>query len=422
MTRLLSLHIILLGAVCVLSFPRAGAQGVQEAGTEVRGERSVQMSEAMYRRLTAIHELLGENEVDEALTRLGVMRAENLNAYEEALVYQTEGFSHAQAGNLGPAIAAFRRCLELDALSNVAQQSTRYSLAGLLAGEGQFEEAISTMLTWLRFAQEPVAADAYMLIGSSYAELEEMDAALPYVREAIRRAEVPNESWHRLELSIHLERVDYRSASELLRRMVVIWPDNARYWEMLASAYTELADDSNALATLMVAYRKGLVTEEARLLNLARLNLFLDIPYEAGRLLEAEIENGRVSESQETLELLLSAWTAAREFAKAVDVIDILAPLSEDGEYDLQKARLLTEQGDWPAVIDATERALERGGIRSVGNALILKGMAHTELQQWDQALAAFEQARDLGDNAERNARAWIEFVRDRRQVAATLR
>lgn len=382
----------------------------------------MQMSENMYRRLTAIHALLSENGVDEVLSRLEAMRGENLNAYEEALVLQTEGFAHAQTGNLVAAIAAFRRCLELDALSNVAQQSTRYSLAGLLAGEGQFQEAVSTMLTWLRFAQEPVAADAYMLIGSSYAQLEELDAALPYVREAIERAEEPNESWHRLELTIHLERMDYQSASALLRRMVVVWPDRARYWEMLASAYTELADDSNALATLMVAYKKGLITEEARLLNLARLNLFLDIPYEAGRLLEAEIGNGRVSETRETLELLLSAWTAAREFEKAVEVIDRLSPLSEDGEYDLQKARMLTEQGDWSAVIDATERALERGGIRRVGDALILKGMAHTELQQFDQALIAFEQARDLGDSAERNAQAWIEFVRDRRQVAATRR
>ena len=420
MTRPSPLHSFLLGAAGIVAASWVGAQDVQEAGTEVRGPRSVQMSEEMYRQLSALHELLGEDQTDEVLTRLEALRRQNLNAYEEALIYQTEGISHAQAGNYALAIAAFRRCVELDALSNLAQQSTLYSLAGLLTGEGQFEEAISTMLTWLRFAQEPVAADAYMLIGSSYSEMAELDAALPYVQEAISRAEVPNESWYRLELSIHVERSDYESVVGLLRQMVVLWPDNARYWEMLASAYTELEEDSSALATLTVAYKRGLVTEQSRLLDLARLNLFLDIPYEAGRLLETEIGNGRVASSQETLGLLLSAWTVAREFDKALSVIDALAALSDDGADYLRKARLLTEQEDWPGVVDATEQALERGGIEREGDAWILKGMAHAELEQYDRALAAFEEASRLGDDAQRNARAWIGYVRDRRQAAVT--
>lgn len=422
MTRPIPLHSFLVGVLCAVPLPWADAQGVQEAGTEVRAVRSVQMSEERYRQLTAIHELLAENEIDEAVSRLETLRRQNLNEYEEALIHQTEGFLHTQAGNYALAIDAFRRSLELDALSNVAHQSTLYSLAGLLASEAQFEEAVSSMLTWLRFAQEPVAADAYILIGSSYMELNQLDAALPYVQEAISRAEVPGESWYRLELSIHFELMDYPSAAGLLRHMVVIWPDNARYWEMLASAYTELEDDSSALATSMVAYKRGLVVEEARLLNLARLNLYLDIPYEAAKLLETEISSERISSNQETLDLLLSAWTAAREFEKAIDVIDELAPLSDDGGYYLQKARLLAEQANWAQVVEASDQALERGGIERLSDAWILKGMAHAELGQYDPALAAFEEARLVDDSAQRNAEAWIEYVRDRRRVAVTRR
>jgi len=420
MIRLVPLHSLLVGVLCGVPTPWADAQGVQEAGTEVREVRTVQMSEEIYRRLTAVHEVLGENEVDEALIRLEALKRQNLNAYEEALIYQTEGFLHSQAGDYKFAIDAFRRSLELDVLSNLAHQSTLYSLAGLLASEGQFEEAASSMLTWLRFAQEPVAADAYMLIGSSYVELIQLDEALPYVQEAIRRVEAPSESWYRLELSIHFEQMDNPSAAGLLRRMVVIWSDNARYWEMLASTYTELEDDSSALATSMVAYKRGLVLDEARLLNLARLNLYLDIPYEAAKLLETELSSGRISSDQEALDLLLSAWTAAREFDKAIGVIDELAPLTDDGGYYLQKARLLAEQADWSRVVEASDRALEGVGIEQLGDAWILKGMAHAELGQYDAALAAFEEARLVDDSAQRNAEAWIEYVRDRRRVAAT--
>src|SRR5690606_20234396 len=163
-------------------------------------------------------------------------------------------------------------------------------------------------------AQEPVSADAYMLVGSSHAELGRLEAALPWVQEAIRRSEQPNESWHMLELSIHFEQMSYERAAQLLQRMVVLWPSNGRYWEMLASCYLELAADDDALATLMVAYKKDLLQEEAKILNLVRLNMFVDLPYEAGRILEQEMRRGRVEETEANLELLRSAWTAAREF------------------------------------------------------------------------------------------------------------
>ena len=299
------------------------------------------------------------------MSRLDDLRDMRLSAYEEALVYQTYGFVYAQQGDYTRAIEAFERCLALDALPNIANQGMLYSLAGLYQNEDLFQKVIDTMRVWFSYAQEPVPGDAYMLVGSSYAQLEQLDQALPYVREANLRTETPNESWYMLELSIYFEQMDYTSAVGLLRRMVVFWPRNARYWEMLASAYLELEDDSNALATLMVAYKQGMVEEEAKLLNLVRLNMFLDLPYVAGQILDTELDAGRISATEDHLELLLSAWTSAREYARAVQVIDRLAPESDDGRYYMQKAQLLSEQADWPGVIDAAGRALSKGGLES---------------------------------------------------------
>ncbi len=411
----------LIGAAALaLWLPAATGQGVQEAGTAVREERSVQMSENVYRRITAVHELLSEDDLEGAIERLDTLLEMRLSDYEEALVHQSYGFAYAQQGDYVRALASFEMCLAIDALPNLANQGMLYSLAGLYANEGQFQKAIDTMSTWFSYAEEPVPADAYMLVGSSYAQTEQLGDALPYVQEANARAETPNESWRMLELSIYFDPtlMDYEAAVELLSEMVVLWPDRARYWEMLASAYLELEDDPNALATLMVAYKQGMVEEAPKLLNLVRLNLFLELPYEAGQILETEIASGRIEESSENLELLLSAWESAREYARAVAVIDKLAPLSDDGEHYMRKAQLLAEQADWSAVIEATGRALAVGGLEATGQALVLKGMAHAELSEFDLALAAFDEARDYEDAARRNADAWIEYVRDRSQVA----
>lgn len=390
-----------------------------EAGTAEREEPRAGMAENVYRRLTAIHELIGDGDLAGALSRLDDLRDMRLTPYEESLVYQAYGFAYAQQEDYGRAIEAFERCVALDALPNAAHQELLYSLAGLYQNEGRFEDAIETMRVWFGYAEEPVPADAYMLVGSSYAQLERLDRALPYVQEANRRARTPNESWHMLELSILFEEMRYESAVALLRRMLVHWPRTARYWEMLASAYLELEDDGNALATLMVAYQQGMLDEEAKLLNLVRLNLFLELPYEAAEILETQMAAGRISDSDEHLELLLSAWTAAREYAKAVAVIDRLAPRAGDGRYYMQKAQLLSEQADWAGVVEATARALDKGGLESPGEALVLKGIAHAELAEYDLALEAFGAAREHEDSARRNAEAWIEYVRDRRRVVS---
>ena len=405
------------------AFP-LGAQetGVQEVGTETREEKSVTMSELVYNRLNSIHELMAEEKLDDALKRLRALEGGRLTNYEQALVMQTFGFVYAQTGDYDRAIESFEKCLALDALPNIAQQGMLYSLAGLYAARDRYRDTVTTMSTWFKFAQEPVDAGAYMLVGSAYAELQEMDNALPYVMEAINRSDEPKESWYQLALSLHFEKQDYKSAAALLRQMVVIWPDKPQNWEMLSSSYLELKQDNDALATLMVAYAKGLVTSEAKILNLVKMNLFLNIPFEAGKILEQALNTGAVTKDQTNLELLLSAWTGAREFDKAIAVIDQLAPMSDDGEYYWQRAQLFNEKGAWEEVVNSTSAALEKGGLKRPGDAYVLMGMAHTELGQFDLAVSSFEEAKEHGDTARKNAVAWIDYVNDRRQVALAQR
>jgi tetratricopeptide (TPR) repeat protein len=204
--------------------------------------------------------------------------------------------------------------------------------------------------------------------------------------------------------------------------MVLLWPGNALYWDLLAGTYLELQDDASALATLMVAYENGLVFEEAKLLNLIRLNLFLDVPYQAAVILEAELSVGRIAESQETLDLLLSAWTRAHEFDRALSVIDRLAPLSGDASYLVRKARLLSEQARWDEAIEAAEAALVAGGLEDTGETLLLKGIAQAELGRYDDALATLQEASGLESEAATSAAAWSDYVRDRQQALASQR
>ena len=377
------------------------------------------MTEPVYRRLSAIHELMGEGDNAEALQRsMAMLENTRMNPYERALVLQAVGFIHANENRIEKAIEFFEKSLAEDALPTQAQQGMLYSLASLYAAESKFRKAIETAREWFKYEAEP-KADAYMLIGSSFAQLEEYKNAEPYVERAIEKSDKPKEPWYQLLLAIRFETKQLPKAIPLLREMIQIWPEQRRYWETLSGAHMQLNQDQDALSTMMVAYHKGLITEQEKILSLVRLNMFLDIPFTAGQILDEAMAAGTVERNKKHLELLEQAWTAAQEYDRALQVMTELGDLTGDPAYAINQAKVYNELTRWDDVIAAANRALEQG-YDDKGEAYLLIGTAYSELGRFQDSLAAFKRAEDAGDaDQRRDARAWIGFVNDRIKIAS---
>ena len=69
-----------------------GPEGVE------RKERSSLIGERTFRRLSAVHEQLGESQYADALKGLKGLESGNLNDYESAMVNQTYGYVYAAQG------------------------------------------------------------------------------------------------------------------------------------------------------------------------------------------------------------------------------------------------------------------------------------------------------------------------------------
>ncbi|MEM8548581.1 MAG: hypothetical protein AAGF46_10525 [Pseudomonadota bacterium] len=381
------------------------------------------MTEPTYKRLSAIHELMGTEGAEgvdnaEALKRAKALaETSRLNEYERALVLQTIGFLYANDNKLPEAIKYFEDSLALNALGSIEQQGMLYSLASLYASREQFRDAIRTAREWFRYEPDP-KADAYILIGSSFAQLEDYRSALPYVKKAIQKADEkgkkPVESWHQLELAVYFETDQKPKAIPLLRKMIQLWPDKDTYWETLSGVHMELRQDRDALSTMMVAYHKGLMDDADQVLSLARLNMYLDIPYTAGVILAQEIDSGLVPRTKENLETLKSAWVASQEFDRGLEVMAELGRLTGDPTYSIDRAKIFNEKADWANTIAAAQESLEQGYDKP-GEAYLLIGSAYAELGELNNAIKALRGAESEGTPDERrNARAWISFVQDR--------
>lgn len=380
---------------------------------EQRQEPSTAMSERVYRQLARVHELLGDGKLDDALADLDRIGTRNLGPYELAQVHQTLGFIHAQQGRDDDALAAFERCIALDALPTFAQQGVVFSVARYYAGQARYRESNQTAMRWFRFAPEP-GADAYMLVGVNHVQQDDLPAGLPYVRRANAIAP-PREAWMRVELAILVETGQREAAIALAEEIVNLWPDKARHYETLAGLLLDAGEDARALSVLSVPWLADLFREERQILTLARLNLHLNNPARGAAVLAAALGDGRVPPTVANLELLLNAWSAARETAQAAAVTDQLAATAEHGEYHLRRALLDSEDGDWPGVAAAAEQALAKGGLARPGEAWVLHGVALAEMARFPAALEAFEGAMREGPEAtRRNAEAWMRYVRIR--------
>lgn len=416
---LASMTAALLLTCCAIA--RADAAG--DGGAGRREEPPVIMSEAVFKRLSTIHELLNRQETEQALERLTSLQRQRLSPYEAALVMQAFGYAYVGENRNDLAVEYFEKTLALDALPSMAQQGMLYSLAGLYASMQRHADAIRVLSEWFDHEPEPVA-DAYVMLASSYYELGRFDQALSNIALANEKQHqlgiAPVESWYQLQLAILFELDQFKQAARLLRQMIVLWPDRSAYWKNISAIYSRLEMDEEALAFLSLAHAGGHLEREQDVLFLVRLYLYLEQPYPGGLLLESEMASGRVAREQANLELLLQAWQAAKEYPRAAAVLDELALLEGSGRFVLEKARLLVQLADWAAAAEAARLAIEKGGLADPAEAWLMMGMALAEDQRYPQAEQALRQVRKVGsEDQSRRAQGWLEYIGERKEVMA---
>lgn len=383
---------------------------------EVRKTPPSNMSESFYNRLSRAHQLLDEGNPDEALTLLSRIRPDRSVTYEAAQLHQTYGFIYTQLNREDEAFEAFEKTLELDALPTHQHQAIAYSVAGYYAGNEQYEKSSQALLDWFRYEPSP-QAEAYAVMAANYAQKGMMQEALPYVLVANRLAEQPNRNWRNLQLAVHIALSQFEDAIALLKENVGIWPNDVQTYVTLSMLYTETGEELSALAALSIPWQKGILVAQENILDLVRLNLYLNNPERGGVILSEAMQQGYVEENTKNLKLLLNTWMFAKEHNRAIETIDKLAELAEDGEVYRQKALLLNESGDWEGVVESCRQALEKGGLENPGDVWLLRGVALAELRLFDEALDAFENAKSAGDErVERDANAWIGYVEERNQ------
>lgn len=352
------------------------------------------MSADLHREVQATNRLLEEGKDREAIGRLETLsRRGNLNNYEKAVLQQMLGFAHV--GNNDPAQArtAFESALSFGNLPEQVTNGVTVALAQVCLDLGDLECSRRHIDQVVAATASP-DADLLAVAAYIYYELKQYDAAEGHIRKAIAASKEPSENWYQILLAIYREQQAWGKAEQVLRELIARQPDNGNYWQFLS--YVLFAQDKmhDALATLMLAWRLGLVKGND-LERIVGFHANLGIPERAARLLEDWVASGEIDATGDRAVMLGRLWLIARERDKATGYLARAAESASDGNIDLLLGKLMYEDESWQQAITHLEQALKKGSLDdgAEAEAQLLLGISAYHADRKAVAKTAFEAA-----------------------------
>jgi tetratricopeptide (TPR) repeat protein len=373
--------------------------------------QSVSVSPRIYTGLKKAEALISKKSYQQAEQKLKALLVDiDQNSYSQATVLRSLSSVYALKGKYSQAAKTLSSCLDLNVLPDDQRQRATLNLGQLYMTTKQYAQAISTVEPYLA-NNTKLDSTINVLIANAYAQLKHYRKALTYIKKAISASKNPQASWYQLNLVIYFELKQYSSAAKLLTTLIQMYPDNKKYWVQLSSVYQQLEQYKKAVVVKQLSYKKGFIDTERELLSLANLLLYINSPYKAAQLIHTEITQKNIHNNAKNWETLANAWILAKEFDKAIKTLETASKLNQKGDIDQKLGQIYVQQEKWNLAIKTLIKALNKGGLKNIGDAYLLLGMSYYELKQIKAAEKAFLSATKYRKN-NKAALQWLNYIK----------
>jgi tetratricopeptide (TPR) repeat protein len=388
----------------VLSLP---AHAEEREAAEKGGEHTVTRS--TYEQLMKARKAMDKERHLEALAILRELLPKVAgNAHEAGLTEQSMAYAYLGQKRYPEAIDAIEAALARRALPRDVIHALRYNLAQSYIQIEDYRKGLVSLQAWLTDEKNP-SADMHYLAAVCHHHLRQYEAALAHIKQAI--AKDPHEDWYLFMLSLCFESKRYADAVPLLKNLIAEHPRRTEYWRYLTDVYLISKRDAEALATLKLAYAQD-VLEERDLIRLAQLYMQRNIPYSAARLLDREIQRGRIARTAQNLELLGNSWAMARERERAIGALQEAAARVRHGKIDLSIAHMQMSMENWAGAAKSFATALDKGGLKEPDEAQLLFGISCYHEGDKQRAASALQVA-SKNQRFRKQAQRWLERIQE---------
>jgi tetratricopeptide (TPR) repeat protein len=362
--------------------------------------------------LLAQNELVVNDNPAAASAGLAALRGEQLNCYEEGAVLGLSAqIKLAQEDYLGAA-RDLRTSLDKGYIPVDQRGQTLKALSQIYFAENQYDDGLRFMNEWIAAGGQPTRDEKWTL-ASVYALQDKYREAVPWA-EQVLAADGANADRAVYDMLIYLYSNTGQLAKKaaLLERLIERDPTDKQLWQAIAGDYFQADNQRRAFEVQKTMYLGGILTEETEIMQVVNFYNSFDVPYAAARILEKEMNAGRVSRSFERLELLAQLYQVAREHERAIPVLTEAARMNNSADLYLRLGRSYLDQKEWEKAEEALTSALNAGGLRDRGLAWTQIGQTRYERDDRAGAREAFAKAND------RTGRSWLAFMDSEERTA----
>lgn len=342
-------------------------------------------------------------------------KADSMNSYEKAMMYNFYGFIYYNAEDYANAFESFKLVVEQDPIPEAFEQTTLFSLSQLSLMQQDYDATIYYLERWEALQAGPIPAKNNVLKAQAMYQQKNYTKAAEYIEAAIVTQEadpddgIADENWYILQRAIYYELKRQKDVTSVLVKLVRYY-DKPKYWIQLGGMYGEIGEEKKQLAVMEAAYQMGYVTSGQDLFNLAQLYYYHQVPFKAADVMVKAMDDDLLEENLRNLRFLSQCWALAKENDKAIPVMQAAATLSEDGELDAQLAQIFLNTDQWDKAIESAEKALEKGDLRSPGTVHLVIGMSLFSQKKFAEALNALAEAEKF-KRTEKMAQQWLKYV-----------
>ena len=355
--------------------------------------------------LKAETELMVNENPQAALQALNALRAQQLNCYEEGAAMQLSAAIKIQTEDYIGAIGDLETMISRGFISGDNVKSTYYNIAQLYLTTDNKEKSLEYYDRWMSAGGVPDRSQKWTL-AVLYQQMDRFPEALNWA-EQVFQEDGPGAERQVYDFLIFLydKTNNFAKKAELLETLLARDPTDRQLWDAIAGDYFRGGQERKAFEVQKAMYLGGILQTEDELMRVVNFYNSFDVPYAAAKILEKEMNAGRISANYQRLELLANLYQVAREFDKAIPVIERAAEMAPDGKMYERLGRSYSELQNWAEAETALINAINKGGLSDAGLAWVLVGQSRYERDDRSGAREAFRNANNRG------GRGWIDFM-----------
>ena len=425
-----AIALISVGAMTMV-LPGSTAYAQDEQPTEGR-QFSAKAGEAVNEAL----QLINGNQHSAALTQLStVLTIPNLNAYERSTVYQMQGASYYELNQYGQAISAFQNAINAGGLLPNEADSLRVNIAQLMIANGQYAQGAQALENYINSGGQQKPQYIEMLT-QAWVQSENYSKALPWAQKWFNNAN-PKERKHFDLMNFLFNNLGMQGRqADIVKQMINRWPEDKTLWDAWASMLANGGREQEAFEVSKMLYLGGALTSDQDLMKVVQYYSFYDMPFQAAQILEKEMNAGRITRSSDKMVQLSSLVRQAREYKRAIPVLESAAASSGQAKLYADLGEALYNEGQCVKAEAAFKSAISKG--YDAGKSwMLIATCRYEETQKQDRidckmteaqkdaapitktrqsAIQAFEQVPSSSREG-RNAKKWISFIRAEREA-----